>query len=137
MVTMKYWYTKGEFSVSILDSIKSLFGGNVEGKAGELLQSIVEQVKPLIEKGNLSEAVTGAVANFGDLGTKVKEIVAKIGTASGEAKQQLVSEKNGLVSSMTEKGNALLDSIMGDGNITDTIKALAEKAKALLGKLGK
>ena len=123
--------------MSIIDSIKSLFGGNIEGKVGELLQSIVEKVKPLIEKGNISEALSGAVANFGDLGTKVKEIVEKIGVASGEAKTKLVSEKDSLVSSMSEKGKTLLESIEGETNIDDTIKALAEKAKALLAKLGK
>ncbi len=123
--------------MSVIDTIKSLLGGNVEGKAGELLQSIVEKIKPLIEGGNVSDAVSGAVANFGDLGTKVKEIIGKIASASGDAKQQLIGEKNGLVSAMTEKGGSLLESILGDGNISDTIKALAEKAKKLLGKLGK
>lgn len=120
---------------NILDSIKSLFGGKVEVKVSELLEKIIAAVKPIIEKGEASEALAGAVSNFGDLGQKLKDILAKIKSASGDALSGLNTEKDGIVASIVEKGTALLDSIEASENLPEGVKELAQKAEALLKKL--
>lgn len=121
--------------MGFLDTIKSFFGGNIEGKIGELLQGLVGQIKPLIEKGEASEVVSNAVAGFGDLGDQLKKILAKMSGATSEAKEKLIVEKDTIVKSVVGKGNELVNAVSGSAEMPDAIKELAEKAKALLAKM--
>lgn len=121
--------------MSFLDSIKSFFSGNVEGKIGELFQNLISQIKPLIEKGEASEVVSNAVANFGDLGDQLKNALGKIGQATTDTKEKLVADKNGIVKSLVEKGNELCKAVADSAELPDAIKELAKKAQALLAKI--
>ncbi len=121
--------------MGFMDKIKSLFGGNVELKVTELLDQIVAAVKPLIEKGEASEALTNAVNNFDGLGDKLKDILAKIKSATGDSVTKLTEDKKGVVASIVEKGTVLLDNIEKSDKLPEGVKELAEKAEALLKKL--
>ena len=121
--------------MSFMDTIKSLFGGNIEGKASELITTIINTVKPLLAEGKLSEAVQGAIGDYGDLGDKLKAILSKLTGATADVKTGLVKEKTDIVAAIKEKGGALLATLEKESAIPETLKALITKAKALLAKL--
>ena len=121
--------------MSIIDTIKGLFGGDNETKAVGALGGIVEAIKPMLEEGKLGEAVQEALGGFGDLGDQFQTTKTSLKSATGEAKTQLTAQKNDILSQIKEKGAALLESLTQQADLPDAIKALVEKAKALLAKL--
>ena len=122
--------------MGFLDTVKSWFGGAVEGKLGELFTNIINTVKPLVENGKVSEAVKSAIENYGDLGDKLKDVLAKLSTAGADAKTGLISEKNDVVAAIKEKGGALLETLEKEGSaIPAELKSLVAKGKELLQKL--
>ncbi len=122
--------------MSIIDSIKSLFGGQVEVKASEALESIINTVKPLLEKVDSNNGIASAIENYGDIGDKLKEVVGKLSSAASSEKASLTAEKNDIVASLTEKGKALLTSLQDNEAVPEQLKGLCQKAEALLSKLG-
>ncbi|MBE5801657.1 MAG: hypothetical protein E7319_05145 [Clostridiales bacterium] len=121
--------------MSIIDTIKGLFGGDSETKAVGALGSVIEAIKPLLEGGNLGETVQNALANFGDLGDQFQTTKTGLKRATGETKANLTAQKNDILSQIKEKGAALLESLAQQENLPDVVKALVEKAQALLGNL--
>ena len=121
--------------MGFMDTIKSLFSGNIEGKVGELMDTIIAQLKPLLASGKLGDAVKAALENYGDLGEKLKAILNKLSGATAEAKTGLVKEKTAVVSQIKAKGSTLLQSVSNEKEVPDALKELCEKAKALLAKL--
>ncbi len=121
--------------MSIIDTIKNLFGGNAETKAVGALGGIVDAIKPMLEEGKLGEAVQGALGNFGDLGDQYQTAATGLKKATGEEKANLTAKKNDILSQIKEKGAALLESLSQQADLPDAIKALVEKAQALLAKL--
>lgn len=121
--------------MSIINIIKNLFSGNMEGKIAELLSGLVEKIKPLIAEGKVGELLAGAVENFGDLGEKLKDIIAKLTGASKEEKAELVAEKENLVRQVKDKGVALVDAAEQEESLPEAVKAVVSKVKGMLGKL--
>lgn len=121
--------------MSLIDTIKNLLGGNVEGKIGDLLNGLIEKIKPLIAEGKISDLLAGAVENFGDLGQKLKDILAKITGATEEEKADLIAEKNKIVAEVKTRGTAVVDAAQQEENLPDVVKQLVGKAGKLLGKL--
>lgn len=121
--------------MSIINTIKNLLGGNVEGKIGDLLTGLIEKIKPLIAEGKIGDMLAGAVENFGDLGEKLKDILAKITGASKEEKADLIAEKNNIVADVKVKGAAVVEAAQQEENLPDVLKQLVGKAGKLLGKL--
>lgn len=121
--------------MNIMETIKNLFSGNLEGKLGELLSGLIEKIKPLIAEGKISDLLAAAVENFGDLGQKLKEVLAKLTGAAGEEKETLINEKNELVSQVKVKGGELVDAAQQEEALPDALKGLVAKAGKLLGKL--
>lgn len=121
--------------MSILDTVKSLFGGSVEGKIGEVLQGLANQIKPLIAKGEVGELVSNAVSNFGDLGDQLKGILSKISGATADTKTKLISDKNSIVKSLVEKGGEMVKAVSSSSELPQGLKDIAKQAEALLAKL--
>ncbi len=120
--------------MSILDTIKSLFGGS-ELKVSGLIGTIIEKVKPLIEQGKIGDAVKNAIGDYGDLGEKLSAIIGKLKGASGDAKTSLITEKSGIVAAIKEKGGALLSALNKENALPDEIKSIIAKVEALIKKL--
>lgn len=121
--------------MSLIDTIKGLLGGNKDAKAVGALSGVIEAVKPLLEGGNLSELVKGALANFGDLGDQFSAITGQLKGAKGQTRSNLTAQKSDILSQIKEKGAALLESLAKEENLPDAVKALVAKAQTLLAKL--
>ena len=121
--------------MSIIDTIKGLFGGDTETKAVGALSGIIEAIKPMLEEGKLGEMVQNALSSFGDLGEQFTATKTSLKSATGEAKANLTAQKNDILSQIKEKGSALLESLTQQVDLPDAIKGLVEKAQALLSKL--
>ncbi len=121
--------------MSLIDTIKGLLGGNKDAKAVGALSGVIEAIKPMLEGGNLSELVQNALSNFGDLGDKFTTVSGELKGAKGQTRSNLTAQKNDILSQIKEKGAALLESLSKEENLPDAVKALVEKAQALLAKL--
>lgn len=121
--------------MSILDTIKGLFGGDSETKAVGALSGIIETIQPMLEEGKLGELVQSALSNFGDLGDQFTTTKTSLKRATGAEKANLTAQKNDILSQIKEKGTALLESLTQQADLPDAVKALVEKAQALLAKL--
>ena len=121
--------------MSFINTIKNLFGGNVEGKIGDLLTGLIEKIQPLISEGKVGDLLASAVGNFGDLGQKLKDILAKLTGAAGEEKENLIAEKNALISEVKVKGGAVVEAAQQETALPDGLKGLVAKIGKLLGKL--
>ncbi|MBE5779001.1 MAG: hypothetical protein E7331_06695 [Clostridiales bacterium] len=121
--------------MSLINTIKNLFGGNLEGKIGDLLTGLIDKIKPLIAEGKIGDLLKGAVENFGDLGQKLKDILAKITGASKEEKADLIAEKNNIIADVKTRGMAVVEAAGEEENLPDTVKQMAGKVSKLLGKL--
>ena len=121
--------------MSIIDTIKGLFGGDAETKAVGALGGIIDAIKPLLAEGKLGELVQGALANFGDLGDQFTTTKTSLKRAKGADKANLTAQKNDILSQIKEKGAALLESLTQQADLPDAVKALVEKAQDLLAKL--
>ena len=121
--------------MSIIDTIKGLFGGDMETKAVGALGGIIDAIKPLLAEGKLGEVVQAALSNFGDLGDQFQTTKTGLKRAKGVEKTNLTAQKNDILSQIKEKGAALLESLTQQADLPDAIKALVEKAQGLLGKL--
>ena len=121
--------------MNMIDTIKSLFGGDAETKAVAALGGIIEAIKPLLAEGRLGDVVQAALGNFGDLGDRFTTTKTSLKRATGAEKAELTAQKNDILSQIKEKGAALLESLTQQADLPDAIKGLVEKAQTLLGKL--
>lgn len=121
--------------MSILNTIKGLLGGDSETKAVGALGGIIEAIQPMLAEGKLGEMVQAALGNFGDLGDQFTTTKTSLKRAKGEEKANLTAQKNDILSQIKEKGAALLESLTQQADLPDAVKALVEKAQALLAKL--